>query len=284
MSLSHWVAANGSTLLLDGSQGVKVERGVVGLDGPPIRNTIDARVGDGATRVSFRRPERAFTLPLILDTDVVSARAVVAAFQGPGELHAASGRVLRSVVYESGLEGVWSVEAGGVTGLSHRKFALSLVALDPWWYGIEQSASGTFGAGTAWNAAVAWNANVPWDGGASRRVSNTGDVATPVDVVVKGAATTASFSVGGMGGWVTAATILTNEFLSVSGDAGDRGPRRGPAGHFAGADGPIAWNLLTEGSQLFDLPAGQSSLVFGATGTDGNTAWSVFWSPRFFTP
>jgi hypothetical protein len=282
MTLTSWVSDTGTTLALDGSAGVSVLRGARGFDGPPIRNTLDPRVGDGATRVNYRRPERPVTLPLKLDLNLTDAATVVRLFQS-GYFVASSGRTLTGVVYEDGLEGQWTVDTGGVVGLNHRKFTVSLCALDPWWYGEETSVTGTFGTSTAWSAAVAWNAALPWDGGSSQTIVNAGDVATWATVVVKGATTTATMSINGMGGWTTTNALASSAYMAVSTEPDRRGPHLGPHGHFAGSDGPILWSLLTEGSQLFELPAGSSSLVFGATGTDGNTAWTVFYSPRYYT-
>jgi hypothetical protein len=285
MSLTSWTAADGSVLLLDGSQGVKVQRGVAGLDGPPMFNTLDPRTaGDGSVRVHHRRPERGFTLPLILDIDVISSAEVVQAFQGPGMLTSDSGRHLQQVVYEAGLEGAWTVESGGVGELSHRKFAISLLALDPWWYSSVESLSGSFAAATAWDAPIPWDSAIPWNGGASMGIVNTGDAATPVTVVLVGQADEVSMTLGDAG-WTTSAPILSGNYLTVNGIGdGRRGPHLGPHGLFAAPDGPIDWSLLEPGAQIFELPPGQSELTFGATNTDSNTAWHVFYAPRYLTP
>lgn len=284
--LASWTATDGTVIALDGSAGVTVMRGAAGLDGPPVANTLDARINAGSVLVHQRRPARAFTLPLMVDTNVISEGEVISLFQG-GTLTADSGRELREVIHEAGLEGVWSVDSGGVTGLSHRKFAVSLLALDPWWYGATQSVSGTFAAGTAWDAAIAWDADIPWNGGDSVSVVNMGDAATPVLVVVTGQADEVSMSVDGVGGWTTAAAISSGAYLSVNGVPNSPpgiGPHRGPHGQFAGSDLPIDWSLLTPGSQLFELPPGESSLIVGATNTDGNSAWRLVWSPRYLSP
>ena len=283
MSLASWVSDTGTTLALDGSDGIQVLRGVRGFDGPPIANTIDQRIGDGAIRVNQRRPHRVVQLPLWVDETTIGVGEVIALFQS-GSFVAGSGRELRQVVYEDGFEGQWTVDTGGVNGLTHRKFTLTLVALDPWWYGTETSATGTFGSSTAWNAAIAWSASTPWDGGSATTISNAGDVATPCDVVIIGAATTAAMSINGAGGWTTDYTLASAAYLSVSSEPGVQGPHLGPHGHYAGTDEPVDWALLTETSQLFDVPAGSSSLVFGVTGSDGSTGWRVFWSPRYFSP
>lgn len=284
--LDRWIAADGTEIPLDGSTGVTALRGAAGLDGPPMANTFDPRIGDGAVLVRRRRSLRSFLLPLLIDETAVSTAEVVAAFQGPGRLVATSGRELQEVVYEGGLEGTWSIDTGGVDGLNHRKFPVSLVALDPFWKGSATSASGTFTAGTAWDAAISWDEPIPWNGGSSQQLVNDGDVATPVTVVVRGAADQVTMSLEGVS-WQTAAgvTIPSNDFLTVNGvPDGRRGPHRGPHGQFAGADGPIDWSLLTESSQIFDLPPGNSSLIFSASGTDANTEWHVFWRPNYLTP
>lgn len=281
--LREWIAADGTHLALDGSQGVKVNRGAIGLDGPPIRNTLDQRIGNGAVRVNFRHPERPFTLPLQVDVDAIATDTVADLLQGPGTLVSTSGRKLRSVVYDAGLEGAWSIDSGGIGSLSHRKFPASFVALDPWWYGETQYLNGVFAAPTPWDAAIPWDSPIPWNGGSSQPVTNAGREATPVTIVLIGAATTVSMSIDGVGGWETAQSIPSGEYLSVSGLVDERGPHRGPHGLFPAADDPVDWALLTPTSQLFDLPAGQSSLVMGATGTDASTAWYLFWSPRYLT-
>jgi hypothetical protein len=282
MSLASWVSDTGTTLALDGTDGVTILRGARGLDGPPVANTIDQRIGDGAVRVNQRRPQRAVQIPLWIDESTITAGEVIGLMQS-GTFVADSGRELRSVIYEDGFEGQWTVDSGGVNGLTHRKFNVSLAALDPWWYGPEESLSGTFGAATAWNAATGWSTATPWDGGSSTAITNVGDAPAWCDVVITGASTTVTMSIDGIGGWTTDYTLATSAYLTVSSEPGAQGPHLGPHGHFAEADDPVNWALLTQTSQLFTIPAGSSSLVFGVTGSDANSQWEVFWSPRYLT-
>lgn len=289
MTLVSWVSDTGTTLALDGSGGVHVQRDVKGFDGPPIRNTIDERIGDGALRVNSRRPERVLQLPLLVDENTITAGEVVRLFQS-GTFVASSGRELRSVVYEAGLEGQWSVDTGGINGLSHRKFVVTLVALDPWWYGGVQTVTGSFGAPTAWNAAVAWSAAIPWNGGASQLILNEGDVPASADIVIDpgtGNNQVVSMSLGGVGGWETD-FLLTGEYTTVSTVAGRRGPTWGSAGHFNEQPVRIDWTLLTAASQLFELPVGLVELVFGISAgggaVSGDEEWHVIYRPRYFTP
>jgi hypothetical protein len=284
VTLASWVSGTGTTVALDGSDGIKVLRGVRGLDGPPIANTIDQRVNAGAVLVAARRPNRVIQLPLLIDTTTIDVGDVVRLFQS-GTLVADSGRELRSVIYEDGFEGEWTVDSGGVVGMTHRKFALSLCVLDPWWYGNPVLEGLTFSEGTAWNAVdVLWDADLPWNGGASATITVDGDAATPCRVVVLAdvdPVTEVSFTVGDVG-WVTARTIDAAAILTVDSRDGSRGPYTGSS-LLGAAETPIDWSWLTETSQPFLLEPGDVSVVFGAVSDTAPAAW-ISWEPRWQTP
>jgi hypothetical protein len=298
-----WRSASGATWVLDGSQGVKTVNEDEGIFTIPTDLVIDQRVGDGGALVSARRSPRRVLLSMMFDDAgegngalLVLWRSFFRALAAGGELDydGPSGtRTLRSVVLEGpdrSLTG-HDIQFNGVD-----VFTVTLVALDPWWYGSLTSLDGShasagqaFGDPTAWNAAIPWNESIPWNGGASATIVNDGDVASWCTVVVhNGTATGASvaFSINGMGGWESAAMPPAPTFLSVSGEPGRRGPHLGSHGLISGSDGPIRWNLLTEQSQLFDLPRGESSIVFGLANPagDDSESWNVFWRPRYLTP
>jgi hypothetical protein len=283
VTLASWVSDIGTTIALDGSDGIKVQRPARGLDGPPIANTIDQRVNAGAVLVASRRPQRVIQLPLLIDVNTIDTGDVVRLFQS-GTLVSDSGRELRSVIYEDGFEGEWSIDAGGVVGMTHRKFALSLCALDPWWYGAPVLVEVTFSEGTAWDADVLWNADLPWNGGASATITVDGDAATPCRVVVLADAdpvSEVSFSAGDVG-WTTNRQIDIADILTVDSRDGHRGPYVGSS-LLGAAESPIDWSWLTEASQPFLLEPGAVSLTFGAVADTLPTAW-IAWEPRWQTP
>jgi hypothetical protein len=292
MSLT-WRSDNGTTFPLDGSEGVLAVDEDEGIFTLAASLTIDQRVGDGGVLVNRRYGPRRVVLSFLLEPTGETLLALWSRFfaglaaggeldyDGPNGI-----RTLRDVVLEAPDR---SLAGHDLQHAPVDAFSVSLLALDPWWYGPEETLAGGFADPTPWNAALPWDSALPWNGGSSQSITNGGDVATPVLVVVHpgtGSTATISMSVDGVGGWETA-TIPADTYLTVSGETGRRGPHLGAHGRVGGiSDGPIRWNLLTEGSQLFDLPAGTSSLVMGLSNPAGDDSetWSVYWSPRYFTP
>lgn len=285
MTVSYWIAADGTTVALDGTAGVKVLRGAAGLDGPPVSNSIDRRVGaDGAVLLQTRRPERVFSLPLIVDLVTVSAADVVALFQGPGTLISDSGRELRSVVYESGLEGIWSVDAGGITGLGHRKFPVEFCALDPWWYGSGVSEDITIAAPTPWDAAIPWDSPIPWDGGSSFAVDVVGDGPAWPYWTLHGEVTTLTVSVDDAGAWIWESALDASSYGTVDHRPGSRSPRLGSELNGVAESTFGLWGLVDESSSLdWGLGPGDTSVIVGATGTGGATSLALWYEPRWLS-
>jgi hypothetical protein len=296
VSLLSFVSDNGTTFPLDGSDGIQVVDLVDGLATIPQDLIIDARVGDGGTLVSSRLGARRLALSVMLDDPVHLTRlsqwsTLQRALFAGGSLvfDGSSGqRTLYQVTLESSVRSM--IGPDDIDDV----FTLTVVALDPWWYGPEESLGGStgtcgqaFGTPTAWDAASAWDAGIPWDGGAGTAVDNTGDTAAWCEVVVHpgtAAAVSVAMSIDGIGGW-TSVALPMSRCLTVNGEPGDRGPRTGSA-RFGQGEAPILWSLLTETSQLFELPVGTSSIITGLSSPagDGSESWNVFWSPRYLTP
>lgn len=285
MTLAAWIASDGTAVPLDGSTGVGVLRGAAGLDGPPVENTIDRRVGaDGGVFLQRRRPPRPIRLPLFVNLNLISAAEVVRLFQGPGTLIGPTGRELREIVHESGLEGIWSIDTGGVVGLNHRKFPVDLVALDPWWYGGQIHEPVTLTAPTAWNAAIPWNSAIPWDGGASVGIAVEGDVAAWPQWSIHGAIDTLTISVIGVGAWTWDSPLDTNSWGTVDHRPGSRSPRLGSLLNGVAESSFGLWGLVDDvGSLDWGLGPGTVSVVVGSTGDDANTEITVTYEPRYLT-
>lgn len=286
MTLSHWVAADGTTIALDGTSGVKVLRGAAGLDGPVVANTIDRRVGaDGAVLLQTKRTERPFTLPLFVNLSLITAAEVVRLFNDPGTLVADSGRELRNVVYESGLEGVWSGDSGGVTGLGHRKFPADFVALDPWWYGTAVSESVTIAEPTPWDAPIPWDSAIPWDGGGSVGLSIVGDASAWPYWTLHGELDTLTVSVIDVGSWTWDTTLDASSYGTVDHRPGYRSPRLGSELNGVAESSFGMWGLVSEASSLdWGLGPGDVSVIVGATGDGGSTSLSLWYEPRHLSP
>lgn len=273
-----WHAADGTSYVLDGSTGYRVTRGALGLDVPPVQNTLDPYMGsDGSALISRRRDVRMVTLPLFIKHATRAQTllgTLAAAFQGPGILEYSDGTVdyeLRNVIYEGGMLG----DQTEVASKLWRKVIASLVALDPWWYGDAVSVPLSFAGATAFSAAVAFSAAIPFDGGNAASVVVTGaGQAYPV-ITVTGPATSVTVSLGSLG-WTNAHALGGGDVLVVDTRPGSRGPRLNGAS--------TDWSQLTAGSRLWTLQPGPNSIVTGASGTSGATAIVMQYEPRFLTP
>ena len=101
--------------------------------------------------------------------------------------------------------------------------ALSLLALDPWWYGQTQSAAIGIASPTAFDAAIPFDDAIPFDGGAATVVTVDGDEAAfPVFSVV-GPFTTLAVS-DGTSTWELAAALGSGETLLIDSRPASRGP------------------------------------------------------------
>lgn len=286
-----WTPASSPTVwLLDGSMGVRIGRGVEGLERPVASLELSDRVGaDGAVLLRERSPARRFVLPLLIDETRVAFEAVVAAFRA-GTLTADRGgitgprpRQLRGVIYEAGLEGEWSVAAGGVAGQTARRVVVSMLATDPWWYGPGRAESLGFGAAsTPWNPPEPWNAALPWNGGGSVSIDVEGDAPASPYFDVYGPVSDVTVSISAPSlvrryGWRSQYALAAGQRLTVDHRPGSRGPRLEGAAS-------VNWALLTAASRLFTLPVGSSSIVAGIVGSSGATEAVMYWEPRWLTP
>lgn len=273
-----WTDVNGATTALDGSTGIRVTRGALGLDVPPMTNVADPYVTfDGSALISRRRNARQIALPLYVkhaSRAQTPLAALAVAFQGPGRLRYADGTVdveLRNVIYDGGLSG----DQSRVVSKSWRRVVASLLALDPWWYGAAQTQALSTATPTTFDAAIGFSTAIPFDGGSSQSVIVAGaGEAFPV-ITVNGPMTTLTVTTGGLG-WSIASALGSSDVLVVDTRPGSRGPRLNGAA--------VDWSLLTEASRLWTLQPGTNSIVAGATGTSGASAIAMTWEPRYLTP
>lgn len=285
MSLDSWVSSDGSTFALDGSEGIKILRGPEGLDARPVSLTIEQRVAAaGGVLVNRREPPRTVTLPLLVDLTVTTVSAVAASFQGPGVLVSSEGRQLRDLVYVDGFEGRWSVDTGGVGDLSHRKFDVELLALDPWWYGDAVQQSFVFGAATAWDAAIPWDSPIPWNGGSAMTATITGDTDALPLWTITGAVTELIVSNGSQS-WTWTEDLASGDYGTVDHRPGSRSPRLGSELNGVAESGLGLWFLLANSSTLdWGLSPGENSLVVSVAGDDASSALDLWYEPKWLTP
>ncbi len=269
------VDATGAETALLPASGYRVLQDPLGFDVPPPLLTIDDYVGaDGGALVESRRGPRPIVLPLDVShpTRVQSRiRELAVLLAGPVSLRWSDGtvdRTLRSVVYEAGLSGDGDVDQA-------RTVVLSLLALDPWWYGEQASAALPIAAPTAFNAAVPFNAAIPFNGGASTSVSIAGDLPAFPVIDVYGPADQVTIGCAGAE-WQTAVALVAGDVLTIDTRPGRRGPRLNGAG--------VDWSLLTEASRLWTLPPGTTSVVVGTVGATVDTNIVMAWEPRFICP
>lgn len=272
-----WTDADGNaTVISDGSAGITLRANPIGLEAPNPTNVVDDYIAfDGGVLVNRRRPVRSVALGLYLEhaTRVETVVAEVASMlQGPGELEWADGtntRSLRQVIYEGGLDG------SGDVNLLQRSMVVSLLALDPWWYGPATSEALSVASPTAFDAAVSFDAVLPFDGGAAAPVTVLGDTEAYPVITVTGPATTLTVGSGGLS-WSINAALIAGDVLVVDHRPGSRGPSLN--------GGLVDWSLLTQASRLFTLAPGTTSVISGSTGSSGATTITLEYEPRYLTP
>lgn len=271
-----WVDANGASTVLDGSAGIYWGKGPIGLQAPGPSNIIDDYTTfDGGVLVNRRRSTRGFVLPIYLKhaTRVQTLMSQLATMlQGPGKLQYADGtdtRELRQVIYEAGIDG------SGTANKLQRLLAVSMLALDPWWYGPANSQALSTSAVTAFDAAIAFDSAIPFDGGVGAGVTVLGDAEAYPVITVQGPATSLTVSCGGLS-WSIAVALSASDVLVVDHRPGSRGPRLN--------GGAIDWSLLSEASRLWTLPIGATSVISGIVGATGATSIVMSWEPRYLTP
>lgn len=274
-----WIAADNTATTLDGTTGFAVLYGSIGLDAPPTDMNLAAYLSsDGSVLVKRRHPHRRVALPMYLNTGSAETAVGQAAafFQGPGTLRhvGVNTRDLTNVIYEAGMEGDWSVDLA--PNGAWRKLVVSLVALDPWWYGASTSASLTFAAAVAFDAAITFDNAIGFDGSDANPVTVAGDATAFPITTITGPFTTLLVGIAGGQTFQLAAALAAASTIVVDSTPGNRGPRLN--------GGAIDWSLLTPASRLWELPVGSSVLNAAATGNTGASLVEVAWRERWLTP
>lgn len=273
-----WTDAAGVSTVLDGSAGIYVLVDPIGLEAPNPALSIDDYISfDGGVLVNRRRPARSIALKLRLEHPTrieITVAALAAMLQGPGTLtysDTVQSRTLRQVIYEAGLDG-----SGESVAAIRRIVVVSLLALDPWWYGPAASQVLPTAAPTGFDAALSFDSTLPFDGGGSVAVPVAGDVdAYPVFTVI-GPTTTLVVSSGGLA-WQVASPLGASDTLVVDHRPSSRGPRKN--------GGAVDWSLLSQASRLFPLARGAAvTVITGATGTTAATQLIMSYEPRYLTP
>lgn len=272
-----WTAVDGTVTVLDGSAGIWWRKGPIGLQAPGPTHTIDDYTAfDGGVLVNRRRSVRGIVLPIYLihATRVQTLMSQLATMlQGPGKLQYSDGtdtRELRQVIYEAGIDG------SGIANKLQRLLAVSLIALDPWWYGPAASQILSTDAPTAFDAALSFDSVLPFDGGGSTAVLVLGDIEAYPVFTVTGPVTTLVAGSGGLS-WAIASPLGASDTLVVDHRPSSRGPRKN--------GGTVDWSLLTQASRLFPLAQGAAvAVTTGATGTTGATQLVMSYEPRYLTP
>lgn len=267
--------------LNDEPSGCKVLRGVHGIDAPPVNNNIaNLLSSDGGVMVKSRRRVRPIVLPLMLSDPVrvqTKVAEIAAALAGPSTITFSDGTVtreLKRVVYEAGMEGDRS---NTMVGETWRKFAVSLLALDPWWYGASTSVALTFAsAAVGFDAAVAFSGATAFDAIDANPVTVAGDAGAFPIVTIVGPFTTLTVGLAGGQTFTLAAALAAGSTVVVDTNPGNRGPRIN--------GGAIDWSLLTAASRLWELPVGDNVLLAEGSGSSGASSVEVSWRERWLTP
>lgn len=280
-SISWTDADGGVTELQDRANGLGVLlAGSFGLNAPPVELNAAALVSlDGSLLVKRRRGVRDVMLPLFVESSLdlqAKVRTLTSALQGPGTLTLSDGTVTRSlldVYYDSGLGG----EYGSDQYVPDRwqKFPLSLLALDPWWYGDAQTVTLAFGNDTAFDDASTSFDSGPFDGGATTPAAISGDATALPSFTFTGPFDTCQVGIAGGSSMVLASALAAGNTITVNTARGDRGPRLN--------GGAIDWSLLTPESRLFELPVGVVSMFTSSSGTTGSSALEMTYRERWLT-
>lgn len=277
-----WTDANGTvTELQDPANGVGIlTAGSFGLNAPPVElNTASLVSLDGSLLVKRRRGARDVMLPMWVESSLdlqAKVRTLTSALQGPGTLTVSDGTVTRSlldVYYDSGLGG----EYGPDIYLENQwqRFPLSLLALDPWWYGELQTVTLAFGSDTTFDSGSVTFDSGPFDGGATTPATIAGDATALPSFAFTGPFDTCQVGVAGGSSMVLAAALAAGNVITVDTVRGNRGPRLN--------GGSIDWSLLTPESRLFELPVGLVSMFTSSSGTTGSSALEMTYRERWLT-
>lgn len=289
----RWDSDDGSSYTFDGTSGVRSVEEDDGIFNMQADLTVDQRVtSDGGVLLRRRYPPRRVVLNLLLEVSEGGVRPLwrqlLRSFTAGGRLiyeGISETLELRQVV----LEGPRRSMLGQDMDYNPADVvSLSFLAMDPWWYGAIEIVSIPFSAPTPWDAAIPWDSPIPWNGGSSLSVSIAGDAPAYPAFVIQGPATGITVSTDD-GAWEMDTTILGTGDLSaiqVEHRVGRRGPRYG-SDLIAGLPvlGSVDWSLLTEASRVdWGLEPGDADLTIGSGGTDGNSALTMFYEPRYQSP
>lgn len=284
-----FISNNGSTWPLDGSSGVTALDGLAGLYTIPEDLIIDQRVAsDGGVLASQRKSPRPIDIPLLLSgsSEVLTLWGqLVRAFAAGGTLEhdGPNGvRQLRRIVLQSSTQ---SLTGHDISHSQDEVFVVSLLALDPWWYGpVELVTISLDEQPTPFNdATVGFSAPIPFNGGTSTSVNVAGDAPAFPVFAVAGGFTDVTVTVEGLS-WRWERPMASGEVGQVDTRPGSQGPRMGSSivpGHPLQA---VDWSLLAEASRLVTLPVGTVPVVVGATSPDSSAELVISWEPRWLTP
>lgn len=293
MSLT-FTSVDGAVWPLDGTTGVTALEGGEGFFEIPVELGLEDLVAfDGASLYRSRFAPRRLVLPLLLSdsTEILSvwrrlssallarpisplpgvgSRGGTLTYDGPG-----GQRTLENVVFESADR---SMTGYDLQASRDDKMVVSLLALDPWWYGPIESTTMNLAAGTPIDAAIPIDdPNTPMDGGDSTQVTVAGDELSFPTFVIDGPFTTLTLDGPTTGETITLAGALADgDQIVVDASPLNRGPRLN--------GDPVSWQLLTPTSRLFLLPRPVAVVSMNATGTGANSRVELRWRNRYMTP
>ncbi len=288
MSLT-FVSGDGSVWPFDGSTGVRTALGVEGIFTIPTDLVIEQRVGsDGAVLLNQRRSPRRVALDLYLEpitgTLLSLWSSLFAAFARGGGKLIYVGPNGSCELREIALEGPdRSMTGQDIQFRNDDVFSVSLLALDPWWYGAAVTETIVLGDPTAWDAPIGWNSG-PWNGGSGATITVAGDApATPL-WTIKGAMTEL-IAGNGVQSWTWTEDLATGSYGTVDHRPGTRSPRLGSDLNGVAESGFGLWHLLSNDSVLeWGLAPGANELILSAAGKDGSSSLSVWYEPKWLTP
>lgn len=285
----EFVTDAGVSWPLDGSGGIQMVDTDEGVFNTPWDLTLEQRVGaDGAVLLQRRRGPQRVVISLLI-VDAVSAlemwRPFLVALTGGGMFRFDAGaglRELRQVVLEAPDR---SMTGQDMSGRVDEVIRVSVLALDPWWYGTAVSQEVTIAAPTAWNAAIPWDSAIPWDGGGSVGLSIVGDAPAWPYWTLHGELDTLTVAVVDAGAWTWDTTLNASSYGTVDHRPGYRSPRLGSELNGVEESAFGLWGLVSEASSLdWGLPPGDVSVIVGATGDGGSTSLSLWYEPRWLSP
>lgn len=285
---------NGTVWPLDGTTGVRHTGQDDGIFNAPKDLVVQQRVtSDGGVLANARRSPRSVTIEVMLEeqpgvTLLKLWGNLNAALDAGGtlEYNGPNGvRTLKNVVLEA--------SGRSMTGYDLKTrtvdvFPLSLLALDPWWYGPPQSTPSTLinAALTDFDAAVGFDAATPFDGGGSLVIVVDGHAPASPRFLLSGTITGPAphfTATNGTNTWQLIAPLAVQAF-ELDTRPGSRGPHYGSSLLVNFPAQEIDWSLLSESSRLFDLPVGTTTVTFLSNGAAGFTGFLISWETRWLTP